>query len=104
MKDVDEFGLCDLPLVAASLFLLFTLAIAAFILLLFIGSPVVIIGIILGLGIFIIPLLLAALLAIISVWYIAYAFLKEYVCSNKKSEVKKPNKKTDYTLNRMKKS
>lgn len=93
----------DIPLAAASLaaVLLFLLiGVGAALVIFTIGSPLVLLGGIMALGLAGVFLLTGIAAAVISAWYVVYAFLNEHL--GEKS-AQKPVK-GDYTLNRIKKA
>jgi len=74
------------------------LLVLAIVFLFTLGSPLVLIGLLLGLGIFGIGVLVGILIAMVMIWYALYAFIKDRMEGEKKPE------KGNYTLGRIKKS
>jgi|WetSurMetagenome_2_1015567.scaffolds.fasta_scaffold41098_4 hypothetical protein len=97
MTTKDIF-LASASLAAVLLFIL--IVVGAAIVIFTLGSPLVLLGGILALGLAGVFLLLGMASAVICAWYIVYAFLNERF-SGKKAQ--KPVK-GDYTLNRIKKA
>jgi len=97
MESKDVF-LSAASLAAVLLFLL--IGIGAAIVLFTVGSPLVLVGGIMALGLLGVFLLLGVAAAVVSAWYIVYAFLSEHIGAKKADAPVKGN----YTLGRIKKA
>jgi hypothetical protein len=92
----------DIFLAAASLAVVLFLLLVGVVAVLFLftlGSPLVLLGSLLAMGVFGLIVLFGILAALVSVWYILYALLKTHFAG----EEEKPPK-GNYTLDRIKKS
>jgi hypothetical protein len=92
----------DLLIAAVSLFAILGISAAAILLILILftaGSPMVLIGILAGLGIWGIFVILSVFFAVLSGWYIIYALIRNFICPEKET-VQKGN----YSIERIKKA